>query len=71
MHVPDHMLTDPTSVATGAVACATLAYAAYRSRADLDRRTVALTAATGALVDGLVVSESPPGADPRCSSSSR
>lgn len=53
MHVPDHMLTDPTSVATGAVACATLAYAAYRSRADLDRRTVALTAATGALVFAL------------------
>ena len=53
MHVPDHMLSDPTSVATGAVACATLAYAAYRSRSDLTTRTVALTAATGALVFAL------------------
>lgn len=53
MHVPDHMLTDPTSAATGAVACAAIAYAAYRSREDLTRQRIALTAATGAVVFAL------------------
>ena len=53
MHVPDHMLNDPTSVATGVVACAAIAYAGYRSRADLTRPQVALTAATSAAVFAL------------------
>lgn len=53
MHVPDHMLNDPTSAATGAVACAAIAYAAYRSREDLTRQRIALTAATGAVVFAL------------------
>lgn len=53
MHVPDHMLNDPTSAATGVVACAALAYAAYRSREDLTRSRIALTAATGAVVFAL------------------
>lgn len=53
MHVPDHMLNDPTSAATGAAACAAIAYAAYRSREDLTRQRIALTAATGAVVFAL------------------
>ena len=53
MHVPDHMLNDPTSAATGVVACAAIAYAAYRSREDLTRQRIALTAATGAVVFAL------------------
>lgn len=53
MHVPDHMLNDPTSAATGVVACAALAYAAYRSREDLTRDRIVLTAATSAVVFAL------------------
>lgn len=53
MHVPDHMIDDPTSAATATVACATLAYAAYRSRSEITRRTIAMTAATGAVVFAL------------------
>ncbi|MEP7764553.1 energy-coupling factor ABC transporter permease [Sanguibacter sp. 25GB23B1] len=53
MHVPDHMIDDPTSVATATVACATLAYAAYRSRGEITRRMIAMTAATGAVVFAL------------------
>lgn len=53
MHVPDHMLADPVSITTGAVACAALAHAAYRSRDGLSRQTIALTAATSAAVFAL------------------
>ncbi|CUR60714.1 Cobalt membrane transport protein CbiM [metagenome] len=39
MHVPDGFLDAPTSVATGAVACAGVALALYGARRELDDRT--------------------------------
>lgn len=53
MHLPDHMLDAPSSIAAGVVACAVVAHAARRARPDLSGPRVALTAATGAAVFAL------------------
>lgn len=50
MHVPDHFLNDPASVATAAVALGAVGYAAHRARPELTRERVVLAAATTGFV---------------------
>jgi cobalt/nickel transport system permease protein len=50
MHVPDGFLNAPTSVATGAVAAAGVAYALRKARDELDERSAPLAGLTAAFV---------------------
>ncbi|WP_265522538.1 energy-coupling factor ABC transporter permease [Oerskovia flava] len=50
MHVPDHFLNDPTSVATGVASLAAVGYAVHRARPELTRDRVVLAAATTGFV---------------------
>ena len=50
MHVPDHFLTDATSVTTGLAAVAAVGYAAYRARSEVTRDRIVMAAATTGLV---------------------